>query len=102
MTTRKFLAIALAAASLYTVPAEARTDVGIVLNFGPPPVRFEPAPAFRPGYVWVAGYWDWRYHRHVWVPGHYVRARPGYAWHNGHWVHRHGRYALVRPGWQRR
>ena len=98
--TRRLLAITLAAASLYAMPAAARTDVDIILNFGPPPVRYEPVPVVRPGMVWVAGYWDYRYHRHAWVPGHYVRARPGYVYRNAHWAHDHGRYSLVRPGWE--
>ena len=47
-----------------------------------------------PGFVWVAGYWEWGGAAYAWVPGRWV-ARP-YAravWVRGHWHgSRHGWY----------
>jgi hypothetical protein len=47
----------------------------------PPPVRYEPIRR-RPGYVWVAGNYEWRRGRQIWVRGHFERRhdyRTGYS-----------------------
>jgi hypothetical protein len=84
---RKLIFGSLIAATLagVSLPAAARTSVDFSLNFGPPvaPVEFVPAP--RPGYVWVPGYYDWRFNRHHWVKGHWVRHRPGYHYRAARW-----------------
>ena len=69
-----------------SLPAAARTSVDFHLNVVPSvvpvaPVEYAPAP--RRGYVWVPGYWDWRYDRRHWVRGHWVRHRPGHHYY-GH------------------
>jgi len=96
MMIRKLLAVTLAAGALAGVSsaAQARTDVGVVLNFGPPAPRYEPAPVVRVGYTWAPGYWDYRSNRHHWVKGHYVANRAGYAYHSPRWAHvgNHWRY----------
>jgi hypothetical protein len=101
LTMKKLLLATAAAATLAGVSsaAQARTDVGIVLNFGPPAPLYEPVPAVRLGYTWVPGYWDWRANRHYWVAGHYVRARPGYSYYPGRWAYVDGRYRYDRPHW---
>ena len=38
----------------------------------PPPARYERIRR-RPGYVWVAGNYEWRRGRYVWVRGHFER-----------------------------
>lgn len=99
---RKLIFGSLIAATLagISLPAAARTYVDFHVNFAPPvaPVEYVPAP--RVGYVWVPGYYDWRYNRYHWVKGHFVRSRPGHYYAPARWEHRHGRYYLVRGGWR--
>jgi hypothetical protein len=101
MLMRKLLVGTLLAASLggMALPASAKTDVDIILNFGPPAVRYEVVPAPRRGYVWAPGYWDYRGRHHVWVKGHWIRERPGYYWHPHRWVERDGHWVLRRGEW---
>ena len=100
---RKLILGSLLAASLagLALPAAARTNVDVFVNFGPPPLRYEPVPVHRVGYTWVPGYWDWRAHRYVWVPGHYVRYRPGYYYSRPAWVSSPRGYYVERGGWRR-
>lgn len=100
---KKLILGSLVAATLgsVSIPAAARTNVDVYLNFGPPPVRYELAPAPRVGFVWVPGYWDWRHGRHFWVGGHWVRNRPGYYYAPARWVDYGGRWQYVRPAWYR-
>jgi len=72
----------------------------VSVQVAPPPPRYEVvgvAPA--PGYVWIAGYWNWGGVRYEWVPGRWSAPRPGYVWqphrweHEGdHWRQRGGRW----------
>jgi hypothetical protein len=100
---RKSLLVALLAASLGSIslPAAARTEVDVMLNFGPPPLRYEVVPAPRPGYVWAAGYWDVRGHKHIWRAGHWQYARPGHYWQESRWLQRPDGWVLERGRWSR-
>ena len=90
------VAAALGAAAL---PAAARTNVDFFVNIAPPPVYHEVVPAPRVGYVWVPGYWDWRYGRYYWVAGSWSRHRPGYYYQPVRWHYRDGRYYRA-GGWR--
>ena len=92
-----FIAAALAGIS---VPAAARTNVDFYVNFAPPVAPVEVVPAPRAGYVWVPGYYDWRFNRYYWVKGRYVRSRPGHYYAPARWVNRHGRYYYSPAGWR--
>ena len=88
----------------YTQPAAAQVHVGVGVGIGigvaPPPPRIERVPPPRVGFVWAPGYWLWnaRWHRHVWVAGHWVRVRRGYHFRPAHWVRGpYGRWHF-RPG----
>jgi hypothetical protein len=74
------------AATVYTLPAEARTYIGINLGYAPPPPppRYERVVA-REGYVWAPGYWRWNGRRHVWINGYWMRGRPDYNWVGPRW-----------------
>lgn len=76
-----------------------QTDTVTVAQAPPPPETETIAPAPDPGYVWIAGSWQWNggwvwvgghwapppYQAAVWVPG-YWRAGPyGWHWVPGHW-----------------
>ena len=98
---KKLIVGSLVAAGLGAValPAAARTDVGFYVNVAPPVVYREVVPAPRVGYVWVPGFWDWRYNRHHWVRGHWVRERPGYYYAPARWSGYDGGYRYQRPHW---
>jgi len=102
MLMKRLLLGSLVAASLAgaSMSASARTNVDLVVNFGPPPLRYEVVPAPRVGFVWVPGYWDWRYHRHYWVAGHWVRHRPGYLYEPARWIDRGGNWYYHRAAWR--
>ncbi|MFD1554879.1 YXWGXW repeat-containing protein [Paraburkholderia silviterrae] len=71
----------------------------VVAPVPPPPVRFEPVPVARPGYVWDAGHWLWRAGAYAWVPGHWQVVRPGYRWMPGHWVARGATWCWMPGHW---
>jgi WXXGXW repeat (2 copies) len=66
--------------------------------YGPPPdavfVAVRP-PVYReelvgvapgPGYLWIAGYWEWGGAAYRWVPGRWeMRPRPRAVWVTGRW-----------------
>lgn len=56
---------------------------GVNVRVGPWSMHYRPAP--RPGYQWVAGYWEAR----TYYPGHWVPIggppQPGHIWVNGYW-----------------
>ena len=70
-------------------------------QYAPPPPRYTAVGvAPGPGYMWTAGWWDWRGHNWTWVEGRWVRPpRPhavwvapewrregrGYRFHRGYW-----------------
>ena len=99
---KKLLSAALVAtaatvAVITPLPAAAQVYVQVA----PPPLRVEPVPAARRGYVWVPGYWEWRHRRHVWVPGTWVASRRGYAYVSPTWHQRDGRWYFERGRWNR-
>lgn len=103
MFTKKLMISVLVAAGTLgaaVIPLPSIAAVDIQLNFGPPPpLRVEPVPVPRPGYVWAPGYWDWRGNRHVWVDGYWIRERPGYYYRPHQWVQRGGSWYLERGRW---
>ncbi|CAM3473607.1 YXWGXW repeat-containing protein [Paracidovorax anthurii] len=122
MTTRKALSLTAASIALasvlgtVTTAARAATSATVIVQSGPqyvpaapmvvqypapPAPRYERVPPPRRGMVWEQGHWEWRGHRHVWVPGHWLRARPGYAYRQPAWVQNDGRWEMRRGGWDR-
>ncbi|MDM0089687.1 MULTISPECIES: hypothetical protein [unclassified Variovorax] len=105
----KKLALSLATAAAVLLPIGALTlptaaqaqSVGVFINTPPPPPRYERVPPPRRGYVWAPGHYEARGHRHVWVPGGYMRARPGYAYRAPEWRERGGRWEYNRGRWDR-
>ncbi len=101
---RQVLLAATVAASLGTVAAPSvAAQVGVYINVGPPPLRYEAVPAARRGYDWAPGYWDWNgnRHSHHWVAGSWVRSRPGYIYNQPVWVEDGGRWRQNRSNWTR-
>jgi WXXGXW repeat (2 copies) len=87
-----FLFLALPLASSYG-------QVGISVNFAPPPlpVVVQP-PAPVEGYIWTPGYWAWGGADYYWVPGVWVPpptigllwTPPWWGWNNGAYVFNEG------------
>ncbi len=86
-----------------SIPAvgHAYTSVGVSVQVGPPPLRYEVVPSARLGYVWAPGYWNWRGHRHVWVGGCWVRERRGYIYYPQRWEQRGDGWYQNRGRWDR-
>ena len=99
---RKLILGSIVAAALGSaaLPAAARTNVDFYVNIAPPPVYAEALPAPRAGFVWVPGFWDWRYNRQHWVAGDWVPARPGPYYAPARWHYRDGRYYHRPAGWR--
>ena len=102
MLIRKLLLATVAASAIgAALPAAARTSVDFYVNVAPPAPVVEYAPAVRPGWVWVPGFWEWRRHRHVWVGGHWERVRPGFYYAPARWLRQGDRWGYHRGGWRR-
>lgn len=96
------LAIAIVGGSVaLSVPASARTVVGVSVGIAPPPARVERVVAVRPGYVWAPGYWRWNGARHVWVGGYWAAARPGHRYVPARWVHTGPAWSFHAGYWRR-
>jgi hypothetical protein len=79
----------------------AQSDYSAAIRIAPPPVRAEPLPPPRSGYLWVPGYWNWEGRRHAWIAGHWEIARPGYHYRPSEWVYRDGMWRLHHGSWAR-
>jgi hypothetical protein len=97
---KKLLIAALLASSLGSITAPAVSAV-VVVREAPPAPRAERVPAARRGYVWAPGHWEWKYGKHVWERGHWIRARRGYVYREPTWEERDGRWTMQRGGWDR-
>ena len=82
-----------------TPPASAAAYVSISVGRPPPPLRYEPVPPPRVGYVWAPGYWRWSHGRYVWVSGVWHHARPGYVYYGPRWVPSHGHWVYHDSYW---
>lgn len=83
-------------------PTQAIAEVSVSVNIGtaPPPLRYEPMPSPRSGYVWAPGYWNWNGHTHVWSDGHWERERSGYVYKSPEWHQHNGQWQLNKGGWK--
>lgn len=93
--------IALGAAAYAPLPSMAQ-GLEVYIGTAPPAPVYERIPAARHGYVWAPGYWEWRGHRHFWVPGSYVVDRPGYVYAPPSWHQRGGRWYMSQGAWSPR
>ncbi|MGV8918912.1 MAG: YXWGXW repeat-containing protein [Pseudomonas sp.] len=96
---RHVLIIPFALAVLASSPAFAQTEV--IIRDAPPPMRVEPMPHGRPGYVWDQGHWRNDGRGYVWVPGHWQPEQRGARWAPGHWVARGPNWFWVEGHWKR-
>lgn len=101
--------ITLAAAAAAPLPSMAQSRYSVVVTSAPPAPVYEAIPAPRRGYMWSQGHWEWRGHRHAWVPGYWIAERPGYVynqpgWHRGErgWYMEPARWDRGRRDWDRR
>jgi hypothetical protein len=95
------LVLVVALAGCVVVPDQRHYADGVVM-VAPPAPRVEViGVAPTPGYVWVAGYWDWVGGRHEWIQGHWVAPKTGHHWIAHQWV-RQGDGWRLKPGhWER-
>jgi len=108
VNAHKLKAIITAAGAAFVVAAcESYGAAGAMyVQTAPPPVQYEEVTvAPGPGFIWVAGYWDWTGMQYAWVSGHWTRPPSGYTvwvparyerrsngwnYHPGHWGGGHG------------
>src|SRR5262252_4208082 len=72
----------------------------LLVDSAPPPPRIENV-AYRQGYVWASGHWEWNGHSWGWIDGSYLLEQ-----RNAHWIpdgwEQHGTQWQYVPGhWQR-
>ncbi len=78
------------------------TQKSVVVEQAPPAPRLEVVPLSPgPRYVWVPGYWSYRYGHWYWVGGTWVmRPHATAVWVGGYWA-RHGRsYIWISGHWR--
>jgi len=73
----------------------------ILVPTAPPlPVVEEVTVSPGPGYVWVAGSWNWLGHW-VWESGHWAKPpKPGMVWVPHQFEYRAGKRVFIRGGWK--
>jgi hypothetical protein len=74
----------------------------VAVESAPPPERVEVVEqAPGPGYVWVAGFWDWSGADYVWVPGGWAVPPHGrHVWIHDSWDRRGNRWRHARGRWE--
>jgi WXXGXW repeat (2 copies) len=72
-----------------------------IVSTPPPQLIVEAAPAPRPGFIWIGGYWGWHGTRHLWYPGHWDHSRVGYTWVQPRWVAHGHNWRLEGGKWRR-
>jgi hypothetical protein len=72
-----------------------------VVDTSPPAPRSE-VVVYRPGHVWVNGYWSRQGSHWHWNDGHYIRERPGYVYRQPRWENRGRGYVYVQGEWRPR
>jgi WXXGXW repeat (2 copies) len=97
----KLRSLLLAGFVFLALPLASFAQVGISVNFAPPPLIVEaqpPAPVA--GYIWTPGYWGWGGAAYYWVPGVWV-APPavGLLWTPGWWGWNNGLYGFNEGYW---
>jgi hypothetical protein len=100
--SRMTLAALIALGAAYAPLPSMAQNVELYIGSAPPAPLYERAPAVRRGYVWSPGYWEWRGHRHQWMPGSYIVERPGYVYAPPAWQQRGGRWIMQQGHWSPR
>ncbi|KDP83537.1 MULTISPECIES: YXWGXW repeat-containing protein [Cupriavidus] len=72
---------------------------GPYMHPAPPPPRYEPRPAARPGQAWVPGHWTANGGRYDWRGGYWQHARPGQRYVPERWVQSPRGGWVMRPGY---
>jgi hypothetical protein len=108
MRSKKLLGSRLIASALAAAAAIAPASIALTACYGeeayvayesPPAPRYE-YYSYRPGYLWVGGYWARGGGRWSWQGGHYVRERAGFVYEHPRWEHRGDRHVFIHGGWR--
>jgi hypothetical protein len=78
----------------------AHTASDVIADVAPPPPKDERAPPARDGYVWGAGYWEWRGHAYYWGAGHWVIERRNAHWIADHWEQQGTQWHYLPGHWE--
>lgn len=74
--------------------------VAYTVGESPPPPRSRYVE-YRPGWVYVDGYWAWNGGQWLWLDGYWERDRPGYGYVQGSWYVSGGRHHWKPGHWRR-
>ena len=88
-------------AGLLALPLASYAQVGISVNFAPPPLPvYEQPPCPVAGYIWTPGYWGWGDEDYYWVPGAWVPPPSvGLLWTPSWWGWNNGAYGFNQGYW---
>jgi hypothetical protein len=98
-TMMKLRSFILAGFVFVALPLMSFAQVGISVNFAPPPLPVVVQPPVPvEGYIWTPGYWAWGGADYYWVPGVWVPpptigllwTPPWWGWNNGAYVFNEG------------
>ena len=116
MNTKRLIGLAaLAAIGAWPALAQTATDTAavvtdaaaaapaVVVKVAPPSGVWETAPPPAEGYVWSAGYFQWKGDRYAWTAGEWLPLRAGFDYRQRHWVQRDdGLWTLMGGDWVRK
>lgn len=72
----------------------------VIVTIAPPSGTWEATPPPAVGWLWSAGYHDWRDGRFVWTPGEWILLKPGHEYRQHKWVQvADGRWKLTGGDW---
>jgi len=99
-----FSAFGCAAVTADTTQTSSPTQVMVVeVPNAPPDVKAEQkAECPGPGYIWVAGYWDYIGGHHVWRDGRWVQGKAGYEYVRARYEFDGHQWQFHIPHWHRR
>lgn len=78
---------------------EARSTAGQLVAVKPPSGQWEPKPPAAEGWVWSAGYYEWKDERFQWKAGEWILDRPGFDYRQHEWVQKGDKYQLIGGDW---
>lgn len=78
------------------------TLVMTVPNPPPDPKEEEKPASPGPGYIWVAGYWDYIGGHHVWREGRWMQSKPNYEYVRARYAYDGHSWQFYVPHWHHR
>jgi hypothetical protein len=88
--------------AVFLIPMKSEAGVKVYVRFGPPRLKavkvVKPAKPYRHA-VWVAGHWQFKKGRYVYLNGYWVKPRRGYVYVQARWIKTPRGYCFVPGHW---